>query len=159
MTEPLGTATQYRDLVAIARRRMAERRLSFEQLDALSGLAKGLSAKLLSDNPHTTKKLGPISFGAVFGALGIVWIAVPDAAAVARLDRRSDHTEKKVDARGLRLQLAKPEIIELFRALGSMGAKATNRRLTATQRSANAAHAARVQWRQRKWWVPRHAAD
>jgi hypothetical protein len=76
----------YDDLIVVARSRMAELQITFETLDDCSGVQSGYAAKLLS--LAKIKTLGPMSFCAIMGALGIKLVAVEDPAAVARLRHR-----------------------------------------------------------------------
>ncbi len=86
MTEPLGIVRNYADLLAIARARMAALDVTFETLDDVSGVHRGYSAKLLGPNP--SRGLGPISFCAIMGALGLQLVAVEDREAIARIGHR-----------------------------------------------------------------------
>ena len=76
----------YDDLIEVARRRMMELLITYETLDAVSGVQSGYGAKLLC--PGRIKTFGPMSFCAIMGALGIKLVAVEDPAAVARLRHR-----------------------------------------------------------------------
>ena len=86
MPEPLGVVRNYTDLLDVARARMAALSITFETLDAVSGVASGYSAKLLGPNP--SKRLGAMSFAAVLGALGIELHAFEDQEALERLRPR-----------------------------------------------------------------------
>ena len=86
MTAPLGIVRTYDDLLAVARARMAQFSITFETLDAVSGVAAGYSAKLLGPNPG--KRFGVMSFCAIMGALGIKLLAVDDPEALARVRPR-----------------------------------------------------------------------
>jgi hypothetical protein len=76
----------YDDLIVVARARMTELLITYETLDAVSGVQPGYAAKLLC--PGRLKTFGPMSFCAIMGALGIKLIAVEDLEAVARLRHR-----------------------------------------------------------------------
>jgi hypothetical protein len=86
MQGPIGTVRSYDDLLAVARARMAHLSITFETLDDTAGVAPGYSAKLLGPNP--SRRFGTMSFGAVMGALGLQFIAIEDAAALARVQPR-----------------------------------------------------------------------
>ena len=62
------------DLVEILRQRRDELDISHETIDALTGLAEGYTSKLLAPKP--IKNLGPMSFGAILGALALGVAAV-----------------------------------------------------------------------------------
>ncbi len=94
MHKLIGSAIrEYSDLIAVAPARRIERGLSFEVLDALSGVQSGYSAKLLSQQP--SKNFGPISVGAIFGALGLQLVATEDRAALARIQSRSTRRDER----------------------------------------------------------------
>lgn len=86
MTAPLGIVRTYDDLLAVARARMAQFSITFETLDAVSGVQPGYSAKLLGPKP--TKRFGAMSYPAIMGALGIQLVAVDDANVLALLQHR-----------------------------------------------------------------------
>ncbi len=65
---------------------MIELDVTFEVLDAVSGVQSGYSAKLLGPNP--SKRFGVMSFSAIMGALGMQLVAVVDEAALDRLRPR-----------------------------------------------------------------------
>jgi hypothetical protein len=76
----------YDDLIAVARLRMAELLITYETLDAVSGVQSGYAAKLLC--PGRVKTFGPMSFCAIMGALGIKLVATEDREAIAQLRPR-----------------------------------------------------------------------
>jgi hypothetical protein len=82
----IGLVQSYDDLVAIARARMTELQISYETLDAVSGVQAGYSAKLLG--PNRAKRFGPVSFCAIMGALGMKLVAVEDADMLAHIGPR-----------------------------------------------------------------------
>ncbi len=84
MPEPIGTIRSYDDLLDVARARMAALSITFETLDAVSGVASGYSAKLLGPNP--SKRFGVMSFSAIMGALGMQLVAVVDEEAIDRVN-------------------------------------------------------------------------
>lgn len=86
MAAPIGTIRSYDDLLALARARMAALNITFETLDAVAGTQPGYSAKILG--PHPSRKLGHMSFAAIFGALGVEIRAYEDRAALARIRDR-----------------------------------------------------------------------
>ena len=82
-SQAIGTITSYDDLILVARQRMDQLEITFETLDAISGVQPGYSAKLLC--PGHCKTFGPISFCAVMGALSMKLIAVEDLEALSRV--------------------------------------------------------------------------
>jgi hypothetical protein len=85
-SQAIGTINSYDDLIAVARARMDQLEITFETLDAISGVQPGYSAKLLC--PGHCKTFGPISFCAVMGALSMKLIAVEDLEALSRVRSR-----------------------------------------------------------------------
>jgi hypothetical protein len=86
--KPIGIVRDYTDLLVVARARMAQLNISFETLDAVSGVQPGYSAKLLGLNP--ARGLGPMSFCAIMGGLCMQLVAVPDPDAFARIKSQLD---------------------------------------------------------------------
>jgi hypothetical protein len=88
MTEqhPLAIVRTTDDLRQLFRQRVAYLGISLETLDAIAGLPTRYSSKLLSLEP--TKHMGPISFEALLGALGLMLVALEDAEALRRVQHR-----------------------------------------------------------------------
>jgi hypothetical protein len=75
---PLAIIRSSDDLRELFRRRVT--------LDEIAGLPTRYSAKLLSLDP--TRQFGAISFSALLGALALQLVAMEDAEALARIQRR-----------------------------------------------------------------------
>jgi hypothetical protein len=86
--QAIATIGSYDDLIAVARARMDQLEITFATLDWISGVQSGYSAKLLGPGPDHCKTVGPISFCAIMGALGMKLLAVEDAEAMARVRQR-----------------------------------------------------------------------
>jgi hypothetical protein len=86
MEHPLAIVRTTEDLRQLFRLRVAHFNISLETLDALAGLPTRYSSKLLRSNPPRT--FGPISFEALLGALALQLVAMEDAEALARVQRR-----------------------------------------------------------------------
>jgi hypothetical protein len=88
MTEstPLAIVRSFDDLRDLFRARVAELNISLDTLDEISGLPVRYSSKLLALEP--SKQLGAISFSALLGALALQLVAMEDAEALARIQRR-----------------------------------------------------------------------
>jgi hypothetical protein len=118
MEQPLAIVRTTEDLRQLFRLRVAHLGISLETLDALAGLPTRYSSKLLRSNPPRT--FGPISFEALLGALALQLVAMEDAEALARVQRRLvplqriDHsgwreaclTEQLVSPAGEQIELA-----------------------------------------------------
>jgi hypothetical protein len=77
---------QYSQLLDVIRRRRAELNISFETLDALSGVCSGYSAKILGPTP--SKCFGPVSLGCILGALGLKLVVSVDRIQTEQMERR-----------------------------------------------------------------------
>jgi hypothetical protein len=94
--------TGYQGLVETCRQRATELALSRLELDRLSGLPIGYSAKLLGKDNGVPrkKKMWPASLEAILGALGLQIIIIEDHAATSRtLSRRMPvaHAQQRFD--------------------------------------------------------------
>jgi hypothetical protein len=88
------------DLIDEIRARRDELQITHECIDDVAGLSSGYASKLLAPDP--IKHLGPMSFEAVLGALGVALVLVEDSAQVARV---SPHwTKRKRPQRKSRLE-------------------------------------------------------
>ncbi len=87
-----GEFRGYDELQPIMRRVADMRGLSRDQLDEISGLPRGYSAKVLAEVP--LRKLGPDTFGPLASAIGLKFIAIDDDVALAKFTARG---EKRVE--------------------------------------------------------------
>lgn len=135
----IAVAREYDDVVAACRTRMGELGITFATLDDLSGVQSGYSAKLIG--PEPTKNLGPMSFGAIMGALCMKWIAVEDPEALRRMRSRLSKRERPAHM---------PSIVSipwLFNPLTAEKARELGvSKLTPMQRSTIARRAAVIRW-------------
>jgi len=76
---PLAVAYDYAGLHQAIRARAAALGYTNETLDEVAGLQSGYSGKLLG--PKMPRKFGPVSLGAVMGALGLCLVIVEDPSA------------------------------------------------------------------------------
>jgi len=88
MSEPrqLGEASDYNQLIAIYRARMAQLGLTFEQIDELSGLHYGYSNKILG--PRQAKTLGQISMPLLNKTLAVKLVVIEDLDALIEMAPR-----------------------------------------------------------------------
>ena len=152
MTEPvtsaeprrvLGEFDAYPGLVAALRSRIAELNVSGECLDELAGLPRGYFQKLIGTRP--VKRIGMLSLGVIFGALGVRAVLVEDEAALARVSSRLVKRRQSVPAAGsqaVHFELSK----RFLRKIAAMGGKARAAKLTPKQRSALGRRLARARW-------------
>jgi hypothetical protein len=76
----------YADLVHALRARKEQLNVSYEVIEAISGLQSGYISKLLS--PRPSKRLGQLSLGLILQTLGLKLVLVEDKEAMARVRSR-----------------------------------------------------------------------
>jgi hypothetical protein len=98
---PLGRLfNDYRTLIETCRARASELELSRLELDRLSRLPDGYSAKILGkeENAKNQKRIWPKGLGAMLDTLGLKLLLIEDEASTARtLERREpvDHRQQR----------------------------------------------------------------
>jgi hypothetical protein len=111
---PIAIIRSTEDLRQLFRLRVAHFNISLETLDAIAGLPTRYSAKLLSHDP--TRHFGKISFEALLGTLAVQLVALEDAEALVRVQRRLMAAPlQRIDTKGWRAELKRenePEVIE-----------------------------------------------
>jgi hypothetical protein len=158
MTAPIRSMSEL--LAALCARR-DELNISHETIDGIAGLQAGYTSKLLAPTP--IKNLGPMSFGALLGALGMALVAVPDPDAVAAVEKRwqkRKRPQKLVSASispsidnqvPTEIQIT-PELQSFLdqsgymRAIGLRGNQKRNERLSRWKRKVLARRAAKARW-------------
>jgi hypothetical protein len=109
--------TGYKGLVETCRQRATEMALSRLELDRLSGLPAGYSAKLLGkdDAVPRKKRMWPASLEAILGTLGLQIIIIEDHAATSRtlsrrvpVDQASQRFDNKCNSKAVPKLLAPP---------------------------------------------------
>lgn len=153
MTVPIRSMGELVEALRVAQ---IERSISYETIDALSGLQSGYTAKLLA--PVPVKNLGPVSTFPLIGALGKALVLVDDAEQIKLVRGR---WKKRHGTGGASMQMAKrrevavkSEQVEgfaLMQMLGRKGGKVSGkkRRAKAVKRRALQrvrSHAARMRW-------------
>lgn len=86
MTEPLAEIRNYDDLHNALRERADAINIPRTAIDELTGLADGYAGKVLGQGK--TKKLGPLSFGAMLAVLGLKLLLVEDSEQTHRMRDR-----------------------------------------------------------------------
>jgi hypothetical protein len=82
--EPLATISTYDELITALRQRAIALNTPLEAIDDVAGLPTRYATKLLGK----TSVLGPMSFGALLGALALKLAVMPDDDALARIRHR-----------------------------------------------------------------------
>lgn len=160
MTTPIRSMPE---LIAALCARRDELNISHETIDNIAGLQSGYTSKLLAPNP--IKNLGPMSFEALLGALGVAVVVVPDPVSAALVE---DRWQKR--KRPQKLPPSIPPSIEnevplklpvtsrlqallkdphYMRKIGLRGADVRNYRLSARRRKQIARDAAKARWQRR----------
>jgi hypothetical protein len=74
------------DIARVLRERVRELGITFETLDDIAGVARGLSAKCLSDPPQ--KAMGARAMVLIAGALGVCFVPIVDHEQTVRVKDR-----------------------------------------------------------------------
>jgi hypothetical protein len=162
MTIPIRSQAELLDAI---RARRDELNISHETIDQIAGFQGGYTSKLLA--PQPIKNLGPMSLGAILGALGLALVAVADPEAEQRVSKRWQKRKRpqKLPASASRLSIenetpqilqvtpelqAKMERKEYMRMIGKRGGQVSAKRrmkiMGKRRRQAIATHAARMRW-------------
>lgn len=149
------------ELLHTLRNRRDELNISHETIDNIAGLQSGYTSKLLAPTP--IKNLGPMSFGALLGALGVALVIVPDPSAIAAVEKRWEkrkRPQKRAPASiAASIQNEVPANIEItpelqaqidkhehMKRISKLGAKRRNKVMKKRARQQAASHAARMRW-------------
>jgi len=89
MTTPIRSMDE---LIAALRARLIELQLTHSTVDGIAGLQDGYTSKLLAPKP--IKNLGPVSFEALLGALGVAVVVVEDPEQIKRVEGRWTKRER-----------------------------------------------------------------
>lgn len=160
MLRHLGTAIDYPQLHQLLRDRRTELGISFETLNAVSGLT--YCDKLLAPMPvggapaangrRTPRGIGPVALGPLLQALGLVLIVAEDPAATERLKRRqswSKRNEAYVNAHAKALgidQLLTDRMRRIAQETGAIGGKRRLETMSREARQRSARKAAKLRW-------------
>lgn len=162
MTQPIRSMPE---LIDALRSRAHELQITHETIDAVSGLQSGYTSKLFA--PVPIKNLGPISFSAILGALGLAVVVVEDPEQVERVKSRWTKRQKPLQQQpiqsALRIEHQVPQEIAVTPALqrllnnpnwmkeiGARGGKSRWANLTPKQRAKAARKAVRARWKKRR---------
>jgi hypothetical protein len=137
----LAEATNYDELVAAFRSRLAALGTTMEVVDEVAGLPLRYSSKLFA--PFPIKSFGRVSLGPILGALGLKLVIAEDDEMLARIrhrltPRKNAGTRMPAPRRYLVFK-GNPELARMFRMRQVL-------LQTPRQRRRIARHAARVRW-------------
>jgi hypothetical protein len=83
--------SDYRGLVEVCQQRAVELEISRLEIDRISGLTEGYSAKLLGNgNGKKPKRMWPVALESILGTLGLRILLIEDPDATARTIARRD---------------------------------------------------------------------
>lgn len=150
MTEDrrLAVVNDYAGFHAALRARVDELQVTFDTIDEVAGFPSRYTSKLLA--PGHTKWIGPMSFDALLGVLGLRLIVVEDVEALARVSARLVKRERPLvytsegsinERRVMRL------LKKRWRTWSSTANAIRNLKLTPEQRSRIGKKAIRTRWR------------
>lgn len=165
MTTPIRSMDE---LIAALRARLIELQLTHSTVDGIAGLQDGYTSKLLAPKP--IKNLGPVSFQALLGALGVAVVVVEDPEQIKRVEGRWTKRERplrtpklltasttaSIEAEApLQLQVtpAMKRLIEnpeWLKNFTSSGGRARAIKLSPTKRARIAKKAARIRWQRER---------
>lgn len=143
----LAEVYRYTDLIDAMRARQNQLGISIETIEEISGLSKGLPAKILG--PSGIKNLGPMSFGVMLETLGLKLLVVPDPQAEQKMRgkwaKRVGHVANTHPISIERSQKRFPS--NIFRALSHRAAAARRVKIPAERRRQIARRAILARWR------------
>jgi hypothetical protein len=120
MTEqPLGVCRTADDLRRVLRARFAQLGVSFETVDAISGLPTRYTAKVLGLQP--TRRFGQFSLDGLLGAAGIKLVAFEDTEALARVQTRLVPLQRVDSSGAVRRRIVVKFTPDFMREIGRLG--------------------------------------
>ena len=140
----IGVVKCWADLVAVARARSLELDVSFQTIDELAGLADNYTSKLLSGE----RQFAEMSFDAVFGALGLDFVAVESREKMRRIEKRLVHrkTTSRMHSGAEQAPIKFKLTRKFMRKIARLSVAGRLRRLSPAQRSEIARKAALARW-------------
>ena len=145
MSDMLGEVTTYSDLHMLLRARANDLQLSREELDSISGLQPGYTAKLLS--PRPMKRLGVTSMPLLLSALGVKLVLMVDDEKTAALQSRITMHPRKASA--VRSAVCYSVSQRFLRRIGRKGGSNSRANMSPRQASALGKRAAQARWSSR----------
>ncbi len=140
----LGRVTCWRDFIAIARQRTLDLNVAFETVDLIAGVTDGYTSKLLSNE----RQFSEMSFDAVFGALGLDFVAVESRDKMRRIEKRLVHrkTTTRMHSADEHAPIKFKLTHKFMRKIARLAAAGRLRRIPPAQRSEIARRAALARW-------------
>lgn len=153
MTQPIRTMPE---LIEALKQRARELNIAYGTIDEVAGLPDRYTSKLFAPTP--IKNLGPMSFGAVLGALGVTVVLVEDQEQCRRVSGRWTKRKRTASIPAsitceVPMELpVTPEIGQLLtnaqfmKSIARLGGIGRSKRLSPRARSRIAKRAARARW-------------
>jgi hypothetical protein len=147
MTEPRTVATfsEYNELLDGLRARVAELNVAGHTIDHVGGLPVGFTQKVLG--PRQVRRIGMLSLGAIFGALGLKGQLVEDPEAFARVAGRLNPRKQRQGMRNGVVQVTYTK--RFFRKIGLIGGRLSRSKMSRKKASALGRKAALARWHRR----------
>ena len=118
-TDALAAVRSVEDLRVMFRDRIASLAITFDTADAIAGLTKGYTAKLLG--PVPIRRFGPLAIDCLLGATGIKLLAVEDAEAMARIKNLEPRRKAPSLQRASQVRFSKTLDTDFMRKIGALG--------------------------------------
>jgi hypothetical protein len=148
----IGVAENYLGFISALRARVAELGISYSTIDQIAGWTDTYATKLLAEEP--ARFIGPMSFDAILGALGLKFALIEDPERLEKAKRHRDFVTRRH-----RLPTVKHGTVkhggyvvqrrtrEDMRLMGLEGGRKRAEKLSAAKLKAIARKAARARWR------------
>jgi hypothetical protein len=140
----VGVATNYLELVAGFRARLAELGISYSTLDEIAGWTDSYSTKVLGEEP--LRHMGAMALDAMLGATGLKIALIDDPERLARVKNHRHFVRRKHRPRTVAAgaYVAHRVTRSFLKEIGSKGGVATREKLSSRQREQIARNAARA---------------
>jgi hypothetical protein len=140
----VGVATNYLELVAGFRARLAELGISYSTLDEIAGWTDSYATKVLGEEP--LRHMGAMALDAMLGATGLKIALIDDPERLARVKNHRHFVRRKHRARAVatRAYVAHRVTLPFLREIGSTGGHARREKLSSRRREQIARKAARA---------------
>jgi hypothetical protein len=144
MTEPRTVATfsEYNELLDGLRARVAELNVAGHTIDHVGGLPVGFTQKVLG--PRQVRRIGMLSLGAIFGALGLKGQLVEDPEAFARVAGRLNPRKMRTCAVQARIEFSLTR--RFYRKIGRIGGRLSRSKMSKKRASELGRRAAMARW-------------
>lgn len=146
----LGIIRTYADLHEILRLRADELRMTRMEIDRLAKLGDGHASILLAPRPR--KKLGKTSWDKMMPSLALMFIAVEDPEALARITPHMEKRKTRVVMLAVKVGRGKHRLASkrFLRKIARLGGVARMEQMTPSQRRKHCRLAAKARWEKKQ---------